>query len=159
MSALEIVKYPEKVLRKKCKPVSKITKKEQDFFDQMLFTMRYFQGIGLAAPQIGIPEKLIVVEFEGSIIKLANPEVIQVDGADIMIEGCLSFPDEVAVSVKRPTEAIMRGLDENNRPIEIKAKGILARVLQHEIDHLSGKLIIDYLPFWEKLKFKLKAGR
>ncbi|MFA5270868.1 MAG: peptide deformylase [Candidatus Omnitrophota bacterium] len=158
MSILEIKKYPEKVLRKKCKPVSQITKRESYIFKEMLFTMRHFSGIGLAAPQVGILEKLIVVEFEGITIKLANPEILKIKGADIMEEGCLSFPDKMVVAVKRPSEAITKGLNENGQLVEIKAKGILARALQHEIDHLCGKLIIDYLSFRKKLKFKLKPG-
>jgi len=121
--------------------------------------MRYFEGVGLAAPQIGILEKLIVAEFEGAILKLADPAIISISGEDTMTEGCLSFSNDVAVPIKRATEVIIRGLDENNHPVEIKAKGILARVLQHEIDHLYGKLIIDYLPFFERLKFKVKIGR
>jgi peptide deformylase len=159
MGILEIKKYPERVLRKKCRPVSKITIREKDIFDKMLFTMSYFKGVGLAAPQAGILEKLIVAEFDDNVIKLANPQIVKTNGGDVMVEGCLSFSEKVLVPVKRPLEAIVKGLDENNRLIEIKAKGLMARILQHEIDHLSGKLIIDYLPFWSKIKFKIHPVR
>lgn len=159
MGILEIKKYPEKILRKKCKQINRIATREKDIFEKMLFMMRYFQGVGLAAPQAGISEKLIVAEFGGQVIKLANPQIVKTKGTDIMAEGCLSFSDKVLISVKRPQEAIVKGLDENNCPVEIKAKGIMARILQHEIDHLSGKLIIDYLPFWAKLTFKMNPTR
>jgi len=155
MEILKIKKYPEKILRKKCKPVRKVTARERDLFEKMLFAMRYFKGVGLAAPQAGILEKLIVTEFEGYVIKLANPEIVKAHGNDIMVEGCLSFSEKVLVPVKRPLETIVKGLDENNQLVEIKTKGIMARILQHEIDHLSGKLIIDYLPFRAKIKFKI----
>ena len=120
--------------------------------------MRYFVGIGLAAPQIGILEKLIVAEVDGEIIKLANPEILKVKGLDNMKEGCLSVPN-LGVDIKRPYEAIVKGLNEDGQTVELKTKGLLARVLQHEIDHLYGKLIVDYLPFWEKLKFRIKARK
>ncbi len=158
MRPLEIKKYPEKVLRRRCEPVNPIAEKEKILFEQMLFTMRYFSGIGLAAPQIGILERLIVAEVEGEIIKLANPEILKVKGVDNMKEGCLSVPD-IGIDIERHYEAVVKGLNGNGRIVEIKAKGLLARVLQHEIDHLNGKLIIDYLPLREKLKFKMKVGR
>jgi peptide deformylase len=159
MGILEIKKYPEKVLRKKCRRVNKITARERDLFEKMLFTMRYLSGVGLAAPQAGIAEKLIVAEFECQVITLANPEIVKTNGMDIMTEGCLSFSEKVLIPVKRPLEAIVKGLDENNQLVEIKAKGIMARILQHEVDHLSGRLIIDYLPFWAKLSFKINSTR
>ena len=155
MEPLEIKKYPQKILRKRCAPLERITEREKTLFEQMLFAMRFFSGIGLAAPQVGIPEKLIVAEVEGEVVKLANPEIVGTKGADNMKEGCLSVPG-LGVDVARPYEAIVKGLNADGQAVEIKAQGLLARVLQHEIDHLCGKLIIDYLPFWKKLKFKLK---
>jgi peptide deformylase len=109
----------------------------------MLFTMDYFCGIGLAAPQIGISKKLIVAEVEDQIVKLANPEIVVAKGHDNMAEGCLSVPD-TRVEIERYTEITVKGLDEKGEAIEMEAIGLLARVLQHEIDHLNGKLIIDY---------------
>ena len=124
----------------------------------MVFTMKYFSGIGLAAPQVGVLKKLIVAEVEGEVIKLANPEILNVKGTDNMKEGCLSIPN-LGVNIERPFEVIVEGLNGRGQPVEIKAKGLLARVLQHEIDHLNGKLIVDYLSFWEKLKFRAKMRR
>jgi len=151
---LVIKKYPDKVLRKQCQPIEKITEKEIKLFADMLFTMRHFSGIGLAAPQIGVLERLIVADIGEGAVKLVNPEIIKTNGADKMIEGCLSVPD-IGVDIERPYEAIVKGLNENGQTVEIKAKGLLARVLQHEIDHLEGKLILDYMSVLEKLKFKL----
>ena len=158
MEPLAIKKYPDKLLRKQCQPIEKVTEKEIKLFTDMLFTMKYFAGIGLAAPQIGFSERLIVAEVEGDIIKLANPVILKAKGADNMKEGCLSLPD-LGVDIERSYEVIIKGLNENGQIVEIKAKGLLARVLQHEIDHLDGKLIVDYLPFWEKLKFRIKVKR
>lgn len=159
MEILEIRKYPDTILRQKCEPVEAVTPKEKQLFENMLLTMRTFGGIGLAAPQIGEPCRLIVADVEGKIIKLANPEVIRVDGKEKMVEGCLSIPD-VSVEVERPYSAIVKGLNEKGETVEIKANGLLARVLQHEIDHLNGKLIIDYLNLLQKMMlFKHKIKR
>ena len=86
---------------------------------------------------------MIIAEVDSRTIKLANPQIVGMRGADSMAEGCLSVPD-VTVDIKRPNEIIVQGLDEKGETIEIRAEGLLARVLQHEIDHLEGKLIIDY---------------
>jgi len=158
MEPLVIRKYPDKVLRKNCIEVEKITDKEKELFEKMLFTIRHFCGIGLAAPQIGISKNLIVAEVENRTIKLANPEIIDIRGSDNVAEGCLSVPD-ITVDIKRPDKIIVKGLNEKGQTIEVKTNGLLARVLQHEIDHLRGRLIIDYLSFWEKLKVKIKIGR
>ena len=154
MNPLVIKKYPNKILRCKCRPVNKITEKERDLFEKMLFTMKRFCGIGLAAPQIGLSRSLIVAEVEDRIIRLANPEVVGIRGSGDMAEGCLSVPG-VMVDIKRPYEVIVKGLNEKGQIVETKAKGLLARVLQHEMDHLKGKLIIDYMNALEKFKLKL----
>ena len=143
MNPLAIQKYPNSVLRQKCIPVSKVTSKEKELFEKMLFTMKHFCGIGLAAPQIGISKKLIVAEVEDRIVKLANPEIVDIRGSDNIAEGCLSVPD-VTVDIERPNVVVVKGLNEKGKIVEVKANGLLARVLQHEIDHLKGKLITDY---------------
>ncbi|MBN1353201.1 MAG: peptide deformylase [Candidatus Omnitrophica bacterium] len=143
MEPLVIKKYPDEFLRKNCSDIGEITHKEKELFEKMLFTMKHFCGIGLAAPQIGISRKMIVAEVQERIIKLANPEVIDERGSGNMTEGCLSVPD-VTVDIERPDRIVVRGLSEKGKIVEIKATGLLARVVQHEIDHLGGKLIIDY---------------
>jgi peptide deformylase len=144
MKPLIIKKYPDKILRRGCVNVAKITDKERRLFLQMLFTMRHFEGIGLAAPQIGISRKMIVADIGEGPVQLANPEILKTKGEDSLKEKCLSVPG-VAVNVERPYQVIVSGLNEQNQRVEVMARGLMARVLQHEIDHLEGKLIIDYL--------------
>ena len=156
MAPLQIKKYPDKILRQKCTPVESITAKERELFDEMLFTMRHFCGIGLAAPQVGISKRFIIAEVEGLIIRLANPEILDANGSDIVSEGCLSVPD-AKVDIKRPDIITVKGLNEEGKTIKLKTSGLLARVLQHEIDHLNGKLIIDHMSILTKLNFNLKS--
>ena len=125
----------------------------------MLLTMRSSSGIGLAASQIGTPKRLIVIEMDKKVIKLANPKIISSKGKSKLEEGCLSLP-EISVEIERPFEIEVSALNEEGKPIELKAKGLLARILQHEIDHLNGKLIIDYANLLQKfLLFKRKIKR
>jgi len=151
---LEIKKYSDKVLRKKSHRVKKITERELRLFEDMLSTMRNASGVGLAAPQIGINENLCVIDIGDGPIKLANPEIIKVKGKDTMEEGCLSVPDTL-VKIIRPYEVVVKAMNEQGKEIEIKAQGLLARVLLHEIDHLNGKLIIDHMNFFKKIGFKI----
>ena len=143
MKLLKIKKYPEKILRQKCHPVDKIGPRDRELFESMLFTMRHFCGIGLAAPQIGIDRSMIVADIGGGEIKLANPVVVETRGSDKAIEGCLSVPGS-AVEVERAYEIVVEGTNEKNETVKIKASGLLARVLQHEIDHLQGKMVIGH---------------
>ena len=144
MKPLIIKKYPDKLLRKQSKPIEEITEKEIELFRDMLFTMKHFSGICLAAPQIGIAKKMIVAEVDNRIIKLANPQIVGMRGNNSMAEGCLSVPG-VMIDIERPDEVIVQGLDEKGKTVEIRVEGLLARVVQHEIDHLNGRLIIDYM--------------
>jgi len=150
MEVLEIKKYPDAILRKTCEVVEAVTAQEQRISEDMLFTMHAFKGVGLAAPQIGLAKQLIVADVGGGVVKLANPKIINSSGSDRMVEGCLSVPER-GVEIKRFYEVRVRGLNEKGERVEIEAKGLLARVLQHEIDHLRGKLIIDYLSPWKRL--------
>jgi len=158
MNPLKIKKYPDNILRKKCVQVEEITDKEKRIFQEMLFTMKYYKGIGLAGPQIGISKKIIVADIGNGAVKLANPKILSAKGIDKLEEGCLSLPG-VTVEIKRSYELVVAGLNENNQVIEMKAKGILARVIQHEIDHLENKLIIDYLNLFGKLKLMVKKTK
>ena len=155
---MQIRKYGDPVLRKKCKPVERVTDEEVRVLEEMLSLMYASRGIGLAASQVGISRQLLVVNAGGGPLKLINPKIVQVKGKEKMKEGCLSVPD-VEVSVARPFEVVLKALNQNGKPVEIRARGLLARVLQHEIDHLNGKLIIDYLSFWKKMLLKIKPGR
>ncbi|GAI08927.1 unnamed protein product, partial [marine sediment metagenome] len=126
MENLEIKKYPDAILRKKCEAVEAVTAQEKRIFEDMLFTMHTFKGIGLAAPQIGLVKQLIVADIGEGVIKLANPEIISSSGSDRMVEGCLSIPER-AVEIKRFYEVMVRGLNEKGERVEIEAKGLLAR--------------------------------
>jgi len=150
MEPLKVSEYPNSILRKKCASIERITDSEIKLFEEMLFTMRHLAGIGLAAPQIGIAKNLIVADTGEGAIRLANPVVLKTKGSDKMEEGCLSIPG-VGVVIDRPDEIIVSGLNEKGKVIELEARGLLARVLQHEIDHLKGKLIIDYVGLLEKM--------
>ncbi len=157
MEPLEIKKYPDKILRKKCKPVEAVGEREVKLFENMLFTMRHFSGIGLGAPQIGVLKRLIVADVENRIVRLANPEIVKMKGADKKAEGCLSISD-INVEIKRPYKIVVKGINETGKIVEVKAEGLLARVLQHEIDHLNGKLIIDYMNLFQRIKYRFKRG-
>lgn len=156
MKILDVKKYPEKILREKCQAVEKITEREIELFENMLFTMRHLSGIGLAGPQVDINQRLIVADIGEGPIKLADPQVIGIKGKDKMEEGCLSVPGAL-VKIERPQQLTITGLNEEGKNVEIKAKGLLARVLLHEIDHLNGKLILDYMNFLQRIKFKLDS--
>lgn len=151
---LEITKYPHKILRIKSHPVEEITDKEIKLLEEMLLVMRYFSGVGLAAPQVGINQRIIVADAGGGVVRLANPEIMEIKGSEQLEEGCLSIPT-AHVKIERPYKVALKGLDEKGKEVEIEAKGLLARVLLHEIDHLNGKLIVDYMSLLGKIRFEL----
>ena len=149
--------FGDPVLRKKAKPVGKITSEHREILSQMAKSMYEYSGIGLAAPQIGISSQLIVVDIGEGLYKLVNPKIVKRQGRQSISEGCLSVPG-VCIKVKRAKQVWVQAQDENSRWIEIEAKDLFACVLQHEIDHLKGKLIIDYASFLEKLRIKRKLA-
>ncbi|HPN55589.1 MAG TPA: peptide deformylase [Candidatus Omnitrophota bacterium] len=155
MELLDIKRYPESILREKCAPVAEITDKERRLFEEMLFTMRHCAGIGLAAPQVGIARNMIVADIGKGAVQLANPLILWRKGGDHLEEGCLSIPG-VSVNIERSYEVAVSGLNEKGQAVELKAKGLMARVLQHEIDHLKGRLIVDYLSLFERMKLKFR---
>ena len=158
MAVLEIKKNKEPVLRKRAKKVSKVDKKIRQLIVDMVQTMAKGQGIGLAAPQVGVLRRVIVVhgDFKGQrILGLINPKIIEKSKEkEKDMEGCLSFPG-IFLEIKRAKEIEVNGLDINGKKIKLKAKGLLARVLQHEIDHLDGILFFNRLSFIKRIKFKL----
>lgn len=147
--------YGEPILRKETQPVERVGQEERRIFDDMLKLMRQANGIGLAANQAGIDKQMCVVCIEDKVFKLANPKIIKKKGSEIYEEGCLSLPG-VTVRVKRARWITCRALNENNEQIEFEAVELLARAMQHELDHLTGKLIIDYAGPWEKIAIKEK---
>lgn len=152
---LKIRVYGDPVLRKKAKPVIRVTERHRDVLSQMARTMYDGAGIGLAAPQIGISEQLIVVDIGEGVYKLINPKIVRKQGLQAMSEGCLSVPG-ICIKVSRAKHVWVEAKDENSKPLKIEARDLFACVLQHEIDHLKGKLIIDYASFIEKLRIKRK---
>ncbi|TET27063.1 peptide deformylase [Candidatus Aerophobetes bacterium] len=144
MGVYRIREYGEPILRQKCRRVASLGSREKRVLSQMATAMYKAQGVGLAAPQIGLDEQLIVVDGVGDLIKLANPLILLKDGESIMEEGCLSLPHTM-VKVKRASRVIVEGWNENEERVRIEGEDLLARVLQHEIDHLMGILIIDYV--------------
>ena len=144
MSILPITKYPSKILRQKAKKIKDPLAPEiQKLIQDMVETLRKAQGLGLAAPQAGKSVRLCVVEFEGKLYVLINPKIINFSKSKIIMEeGCLSFPKKF-LPVERPEKAKVMYLDKTGKRSKIKADGILARIIQHEIDHLNGILIID----------------
>ncbi len=135
----------DEILKKISKPVENVDDRINVLIDDMLETMHKFNGVGLAAVQIGILKRIIVIhtdyEKEEPII-LINPEIIKQKGAQTVEEGCLSFPNKFA-KVVRPEEIIVDGLDRDGKKITIHGKGLLAQALSHEIDHLNGELFIE----------------
>jgi peptide deformylase len=161
VSILDIRVLGDPVLRKPTKRVTQVTDELRTLIADMFETMYAAEGIGLAAPQVGRSERLAVVDVEGKKFTLINPEIVTTNGSpDKAEEGCLSIPD-IYGDVERPAEVTIRATDENGNQYEASANELLGRCFQHEIDHLDGKLFIDYLsPLkrkaalakWEKAK-------
>ncbi len=150
MALLPIIVAPDPRLKIKAEPVTVVDAAIATLMANMLATMYAAPGVGLAAPQVGVAKQVIVVDAAAEKakpqpLKLANPEIVWAsDELYTYEEGCLSLPDEYA-DVRRPAKIRVRYLDENNSPREITAEGLLAVVLQHEIDHLTGVLFVDHL--------------
>jgi len=152
MDLLDLKIYPDDMLRQKCEVMEEFSLAEEEFFEKMLLTMHHCGGIGLAAPQVGSLKRLIVADIGDGPVKLVNPQIVETHGTDRMREGCLSIPN-VQIEVERPLEIVVRGLSKKGKSIEFEFEGLMAKVIQHEIDHLDGKLIVDYLDTFEAVKF------
>jgi peptide deformylase len=150
MAILHIIKAPDPILKKRCAPVDRVDDNIRRVMDDMLETMYAAPGVGLAAPQIGIHKRIIVVDTsdpkgDRQPLRMSNPEIIAAS-EDIVLreEGCLSFPDQYE-EVERPATVRVRYLDHENEICEFDAEGIQAVCVQHEIDHLDGVLLVDHL--------------
>jgi len=151
---LEIKKYPDPILRKKAREVKEIGREEKELIKEMLETMYRNQGVGLAAPQVGVLKRIVVVDVGEGPRVFINPKIVKKGGGkEVSEEGCLSVPG-VFLRIKRWKEIEVEGLNENGEKVKVKARGLFARALQQEIDHLNGILILDRMSFWEKLKRK-----
>lgn len=142
MALRQIVQIGEPVLRKKCKHVEKIDEKIIQLLDDMADTMYEADGVGLAAPQVGILKRIVVIDIGDGIIELINPEIVETSGEQIGEEGCLSVIGESGI-VKRPNVVKVRAYNRKGQLFEIEGEELLARAFCHEIDHLEGVLYVD----------------
>ncbi len=134
----------DEILRKKSKKVEEIDDKIKELVDDMIETMHQKDGVGLAAPQVGILKRVVVIDLyddKGPYV-LINPEIVKEKGEQEVEEGCLSFPDKFG-KVKRPAEVVVKALDRDGQEYKLKGKGLLAQAISHELDHLDGILFID----------------
>lgn len=134
----------DEILRKKSREVQQVDDRIRDLLDDMVDTMHKYNGVGLSAVQVGILKRLVVIDLydDKGPIKLVNPVILKTKGEQEVEEGCLSFPNKYAKMI-RPAEVVAEALDENGKKIKIKAKGLLAQAICHELDHLDGVLFID----------------
>ena len=159
---LEIKKYPDITLKRKCKTVKKIDDEIKKLAADMLETMYAAPGVGLAANQVGVPVRLCVIDIrpdgKKNPLVLINPRIVSKKGRIFELEGCLSFPG-LNEKVRRASEVKVEATDENGMPVAVYGKELLSRALQHELDHLGGKVFIDYLSFLKKLSIKGKIRK
>lgn len=164
----KIVKYGDPILEKPCEPVKDFGAEFQDLVDGMFETMWAAKGVGLAAPQVGVSQRLTVIdcsagENEAERLVLVNPEIVAKDGTQVGEEGCLSIPG-FREDVSRAMKTTVKALDRHGNPIEITGEELLSRAMQHEIDHLNGVLFLSHLSplkrdlIRRKIKKLIKAG-
>ena len=142
MAVYKIVEAGADVLREKAKEVKEVNASILKLLDNMTDTLRDAEGLGLAAPQIGVSKRVIIAEVDGQLYELVNPVVLEKEGESTAEEGCLSIPD-MSGEVVRAEKVHVRGLNRQGEPVDIHSEGLLARVLQHEMDHLEGILFVD----------------
>ena len=159
MAVRPIVQADNPLLRKRSKKVKRFGRALQNLIDDMVETMHAVHGLGLAAPQIGVSQQVIVIQLpedeedpqSGKLYVLCNPEIVKTAGEEESEEGCLSVPGFVG-DVRRAAAVTVKGLDRHGKKIRIKAEGLLARAFQHEIDHINGALYIDRVDSPEKIR-------
>ncbi len=142
MAVMKIYRIGEDVLRKKCHPVKMFDRRLASLLKDMAETMYAADGCGLAAPQVGILRRAVVIDVGDGLVELINPEIIEREGAAVDIEGCLSIPGR-RCTVERPERVTVRAMDRKGRPFEFEAEGFFARAVCHELDHLDGVMYVD----------------
>ncbi len=143
MAKLNILKQGDETLRQRCRPIEKITPRTLQLLDDMAETMRAADGVGLAAPQVGILRRIVVIEVEpGQLIELINPEIVARSGKNEGLEGCLSLPGQWGI-VTRPMKVKVRAINRYGEKVEYEGEDLLARCFCHELDHLDGRLYCD----------------
>ncbi|AOV95743.1 peptide deformylase [Edwardsiella hoshinae] len=161
MAVLQVLHFPDERLRTIAKPVNEVTPEIQRIVDDMFETMYAEEGIGLAATQVDIHQRIIVIdvsENRDQRLVLINPELLQKDGETGIEEGCLSVPEQRAL-VPRAEKISVRALDRDGKPFELETDGLLAICIQHEMDHLMGKLFIDYLSPLKRQRIRQKLEK
>lgn len=163
MSVLEILKFPNPVLRKPAQEVARVDERIRELAARMVRTMHAEPGIGIAAPQVGVSERLIVVDLSigedpGQLLVLANPVIVFREGEIVMEEGCLSVPD-LAEKVERSRKVVVHGIDMEGREVKVEGEDLLAVVLQHEVDHLDGILFIDHISRLKRSRYEAKRKK
>ena len=151
MAIRPILLLGDPLLRQKAKRVTRFDESIQELIDDMIETLRAAPGLGLAAPQVGVLLRVVVTDVDGQITVLCNPQIVETEGEYEPEEGCLSIPGYVA-NVKRALKIAVRAKNRRGKEIKIKADGLLAHVIQHEVDHLDGVLFIDRLPSLDLLR-------
>ena len=143
MAIRQIRTIGDPILNKKCKEVTEVSERTKQLIDDMFETMYDANGVGLAAPQIGVLKRIVVIETdeENSYI-LINPVILEMDGEQVGYEGCLSVPGKTGI-VKRPNHVKVKAFDENMQEFELEGEGLLARAICHECEHLEGELYVD----------------
>lgn len=151
MAVLTILTQDEPILRQKAKRVPRVDDSIRKLVDDMVETMLAAPGVGLAAPQVGVGLRVIVVKVDANLYTLVNPEQVKASGEQVGLEGCLSIPGYVG-EVKRALRVVVRGLNRNGKTVRIKGDELLARAFQHEIDHCDGILFVDRLTSLDTLR-------
>ena len=161
MSRLEILHFPDPRLRRRAGPVSVVDDEIRRLIDDMLETMYDAPGIGLSAPQVNVAKRVVTIDVSpdrSAPVCLVNPEILATDGETETEEGCLSVPGVYEI-VKRPEWVRVSALDRDGRTREVEAEGLLAVCIQHEIDHLDGRLFVDYLSRLKRQRIRKKAEK
>jgi len=151
MALLPILTQEAPILRQKAKRVSRVDDGIRKLIDDMVETMVAAPGVGLAANQVGVALRVIVVKTDANLYSLVNPEMVKATGEQVGLEGCLSIPGYVG-EVKRALRVVVRGLNRHGKTVRIKGDDLLARAFQHEIDHINGVLFIDRLTSLDTLR-------
>ncbi|MDA8420712.1 MAG: peptide deformylase [Pseudomonadota bacterium] len=161
MPILNILRYPDPKLRRIAEPVTQVDAAVRTLVDDMAETMYHAPGIGLAAIQVDVPWRIIVVdvsEQRNELLTLINPRIVEQEGAQVMEEGCLSVPG-IFEPVERARRILLRAIDREGRELEREAEGLLAVCIAHEIDHLDGKVFVDYLSRLKQNRIRKKLDK
>lgn len=161
MAQRTILHYPDPRLRRQAEPVAEVTDEIRQLVTDMAETMYAAPGIGLAAIQVNEPRRVIVIdisETRDQLLVLINPKIVEKNGEQTLEEGCLSVPG-IYEPVRRAAHVKVRALDRDGKPIELEARDLLATCIQHEIDHLEGKVFVDYLSRLKQTRIRKKLGK